>query len=80
MKQQPATARRPLAGAAATPPPPPARCVRPNTDIVGREVYSRGYSASGPNARMYGAIIFDIALVGMLVGAIASAGAIAKLW
>lgn len=77
MKQQPAITRRPLADAAAT---PPARCVRPNTDIVGREVYSRGYSASGPNARMYGAIIFDIALVGMLFGAIASAGNIAKLW
>jgi uncharacterized membrane protein YecN with MAPEG domain len=33
--------------------------------ILGREVYAYGYSQIGANARMIGAIIFDIALVGL---------------
>ena len=47
---------------------------------LGREVFAYLYSRSGADARMGGAAIFDIALVGMLGGAVASAGSIAKLW
>ncbi len=34
--------------------------------IIGREVYRVGYSSAGPQARLYGAVIFDIALLGLL--------------
>eukprot|EP00695_Tsukubamonas_globosa_P003289 TRINITY_DN552_c0_g1_i1.p3 TRINITY_DN552_c0_g1~~TRINITY_DN552_c0_g1_i1.p3 ORF type:complete len:98 (+),score=49.18 TRINITY_DN552_c0_g1_i1:199-492(+) len=40
--------------------------------IVGRQVYSIGYMIH-PQKRMYGAIIFDLALLALLGGAIYSA-------
>ena len=43
--------------------------------IAGREVFALGYSARGPSGRMYGAVLFDVALVGLL--ALAAHGAYA---
>ena len=34
--------------------------------IAGREVFALGYAARGPSGRMYGAVLFDVALVGLL--------------
>ena len=34
--------------------------------IAGREVFALGYALQGPGGRMYGAVLFDIALVGLL--------------
>ena len=48
--------------------------------MLGRELYSQRYAAYGPGKRAPGAALFDIALVAMLVGAVASAGSISKLW
>jgi len=47
---------------------------------VGREVYAHFYATKGADSRIYGALIFDVALVGLLGGAVAAAGSIAKLW
>jgi len=47
--------------------------------IVGREVYAWGYSRGGPNARIYGVAIFDIALLGMLGCAITGGLRVANL-
>ena len=41
--------------------------------IVGRLLYGIGYRASGPSGRSTGARIFDVAIIGLLVAAIASA-------
>ncbi len=41
--------------------------------MAGREVFAVGYAARGPAARMYGAVLFDVALVGLL--ALAAHGA-----
>jgi glutathione S-transferase len=49
---------------------------------LGREIFNQVYTdiKQGADSRMRGAAILDIALVGLLGGAIASAGSIAKLW
>ena len=49
---------------------------------LGREIFNQVYCdvSMGADYRMRGAAILDIALVGLLGGAVASAGAIAKLW
>ena len=50
--------------------------------MVGRQVYAAGYSRNGPDGRMYGALLFDLALVGWLgmsvFGNLQSLGYIAK--
>ena len=50
------------------------------TYMVGRAIYSHQYVSHGADARYSGAPLTALSLLGMLVGAIASAGAIAKLW
>ena len=48
--------------------------------MLGRELYAQRYAAYGPGKRTLGAIVFDLALVALLGGAVASAGNVAKLW
>ena len=40
--------------------------------VFGRVLYAIGYRLKGPPGRIYGAIIVDIALIGVFVGAIVS--------
>ena len=47
--------------------------------ILGRELYATGYMARGANGRLAGAVIFDVALLLLLGGAIASGLAIANI-
>ncbi len=47
--------------------------------VVGREVYTIGYTSKGPSGRMYGAIIFDLALLGLFGTAVYGGAQLAGL-
>ena len=42
------------------------------TFVVGRIMYAIGYRMKGPQGRIYGAIVVDIALFGAFIGSIVS--------
>lgn len=46
---------------------------------VGRILFSLGYTKAGPNGRIVGAIIMDLAILGQLVTAIVSIAKLIKM-
>lgn len=48
--------------------------------IIGRIIFAHQYVTNGADARYTGAPLTAVPVIGMLVGAVATAGSLAKLW